>query len=93
VSTAKTKNAPADAGKKVAYRVPLPASVIGLLNARQVCEALGGVSPRKFASMLARGDFPRADKRVGKSPRWSVEVVNEWVKSLPAQGGPRAEGG
>ena len=62
--------------------LPLPASVVGLLNKAQVRKALGGCSVRKLSEMISSGEFPRADKRLRASPRWSVELVNEWCRSL-----------
>ena len=59
---------------------PLPAAVVGLLCKRQVCDALGGICTRSLDGMIAEGKFPRANRRVGKMPRWSVRLVNEWVE-------------
>jgi hypothetical protein len=63
-------------------RSTLPPAVAGLLSKRQVCEALGRVSIRTLSEMISRGVFPNADvKTFGpKLPRWSVEVVNRWVR-------------
>lgn len=76
--------------KRPAVReLALPASVVGLLNRHQVCQALGGICVRKLTQMVSSGHFPRNDKRLGKSPRWSVALVNRWVEQLPDDAGAR----
>jgi hypothetical protein len=75
VLSAKTKAEPIKV--KTRY-VPLPASVRALLSRAQVCEALGGCSLRKLNLMIRDGEFPAADSRLGRNPRWSVDLFNSW---------------
>jgi hypothetical protein len=77
---------PAKAPKEKAPKEypPLPPSLMGLLNKKQVCLALGAISIRSLDEMISAGEFPRADKRVGRRPRWSVALVNLWVHDLAA---------
>ena len=79
---ARGKGGAAGRSKPAREPVPLPPSVMGLLNRRQVCEALGRISPRKLDDLISSDRFPRADKRVGRSPRWSVVLFNRWVDDL-----------
>jgi predicted DNA-binding transcriptional regulator AlpA len=72
--------------KKPPRRTPLPAAVVGLLNRRQVCEALGGISERKLSQMVSSGEFPRSDVRLGQLVRWSVPLVNQWCEDQRAKG-------
>lgn len=72
---AKTKNAPA---KK--RSIPLPGSVNGWLCRDQVCAALGGCSTRYLDKLIAAGKFPRGDKNLGRNPRWTVKLINEWCE-------------
>ena len=84
MGAAKTKTKPRSkypAGRQ-APAVPLPPSCRGLLNRNQVREALGQISQSKFSEMVSAGEFPQADKRLGRSPRWSVDCLNQWVCDL-----------
>jgi hypothetical protein len=36
-------------------------------------------TPRMINKMVSAGTFPPATTRVGRSPRWSVNVVNRFV--------------
>lgn len=60
--------------------LPPPASVFGVMNRKQVCQALGGISVRKLSMMISASEFPRPDFRIGESTRWSVTMFNEWVE-------------
>lgn len=66
---------------KLPMDVPPPPSAVGVMNRHQVCQALGVISIRKFSGMISSGRFPRPDFRVGKSPRWSVVLFNQWVEA------------
>ena len=97
MGAAKTKTKPRskDPAGRLAPGVPLPSACRGLLNRNQVREALGQISQSKFSEMVSAGEFPGADKRLGRSPRWSVDRFNQWVCDLapPAAEGVESEGG
>lgn len=57
----------------------LPPSCDAALRDTQVCAALG-ISRRSLCSMVACGDFPASDLRVGKRRRWHVDTVNSWLR-------------
>ena len=59
---------------------PLPGHCEVLLSRSQVCYAIG-VSVRSLTGMIASGEFPRAEAIIGTRPRWSVELVNGWVRA------------
>jgi predicted DNA-binding transcriptional regulator AlpA len=61
--------------------IPPPASAMGVMNRKQVCQGLGGISIRQLSTLIARGSFPRPDFKVGESPRWSVAMFNAWVEA------------
>lgn len=61
--------------------IPPPASAAGLMNRHQICQALGGLSLRKFATMRSTGEFPAPDFHLGRNPRWSVPMFNAWVEA------------
>jgi predicted DNA-binding transcriptional regulator AlpA len=69
--------------KKKTRDLPLPGSVVGWLRKQQVCLAMGGCSTRHLDKMVAAGMFPQADRRLGRNPRWSVALVNEWCAKNP----------
>jgi predicted DNA-binding transcriptional regulator AlpA len=83
VTTTKARKAGADEMPRP-RRLPLPASVVGLMNKHQVCDALGGCSTKKLDLMRKAGEFPQPDARLGRHPRWSVELVNAWVRGQVA---------
>lgn len=57
----------------------LPTGCESLLGKAQICFAVG-VSLRTFQGMLAAGEFPPPDTRVGKFPRWRTETLNDWIR-------------
>ena len=66
--------------KSPAAMAPLPPSVLGWLTKAQVCQALM-CSTKYLEQLIASGRFPRADKSLGRNPRWTVTLVNEWCQS------------
>ena len=56
----------------------LPPGCEALLSKAQICFAIG-VSSRTLDSMIAAGEFPRSDARVGAFPRWRVQTLNAWI--------------
>ena len=49
-----------------------------------------GVSVRTLDRAIAAGLLPRPDLVIGRSPRWSPETINRWLKArpkLPGRGG------
>lgn len=75
---------------KTKVKIPpsLPTGCDALLSPAQVLFALGDVCRRKLSGMIARGEFPGPDCKVGKSPRWRVSAFNAWVDGLcPKKGG------
>jgi predicted DNA-binding transcriptional regulator AlpA len=76
--TTKEKPRSAKAPPAPVMVLALPASANALLGKKQLCYALG-VGLRKFQEMLATGEFPKADTRLGKLPRWHVKTLNEWI--------------
>lgn len=54
---------------------------MALLSIDQVRAALGGVGKRTFLEILARGDFPPADTKVGCRDRWHRDTVNDWINA------------
>ena len=59
---------------------PVPAGCEALLGKAQVCAALG-ISLRTFQSMMASGDYPKPDIRLGAFPRWRVASHNAWIEA------------
>ena len=55
-----------------------------LLTSRQTAEALS-ISPRKLWSLTATGDIPHV--RIGRSVRYAVDDVREWIESQRVTGG------
>ncbi len=52
-----------------------------------------GVSVRTLDRAIAAGLLPRPDLVVGRSPRWSPDTINRWLKArpkLPGRGGHHA---
>lgn len=49
-----------------------------LMGKKEVCQLLG-VCERTLEKMLARRDFP-PPLRLGKTARWSKEVVERWLE-------------
>lgn len=64
--------------KKEAKHPTLPQGCLSLLSKQQIGFAIG-VSVRTLEGMIASGDFPPADTRVGAFPRWRVETLNAWI--------------
>jgi hypothetical protein len=62
--------------------VVLPPGLVGILSREQLCEVLQ-VSPRQVSKLIVLGQIPRADVRVGASPRWSVGLINQALANLP----------
>lgn len=81
MSTSETKKKSRGKSKRDKVEVKtiaVPPGTQGLLGKAQIC-ALLGVSLRTFQGMLASGDYPKADTRLGAFPRWSVEHHNAWI--------------
>jgi predicted DNA-binding transcriptional regulator AlpA len=52
----------------------------GVLTRKQVARLLS-VSLRSLASMIAKGEYPKADGHIGpQQPRWLVTTHDEWVR-------------
>ncbi len=69
---------------------PLPTGVDALLGKAQLCIALG-TSLRKLQGMIAAGEFPQPDFRVGQNTRWTVSTFNAWVAARKAAGPNRSD--
>jgi predicted DNA-binding transcriptional regulator AlpA len=52
-----------------------------LLNIRQVCAMLGGISESKLRGMVSGGRFPRP-KKIDRLARWRRSDVESWVARL-----------
>lgn len=68
-------------------RIPTP-GINAALPRERVADALG-VSIRKFAAMLATGEFPPAELFIGQHPRWTIEFINRWIDEQKSK--PRPE--
>jgi hypothetical protein len=69
---------------------PLPPGCEALLSKEQIRRAIG-VSLRTLNSMIAAGQYPRADVKIGLFPRWRVATHNAWVEGVCARAkGPPA---
>ena len=55
-----------------------PADVIQMMTMRDVCEALR-ISRRTAQRLIAVGDLPRYDKKVGRGLRWKRETIEKWL--------------
>ena len=68
--------------KSVAARqpLPLPAGTEALLSRRQIADAIG-VSIGMAKKLVACGDYPGPDTKIGALPRWLVSTHNAWVKA------------
>lgn len=64
---------------------PIPATAAVLMDARAVKRLLG-VGNTTFYRMLSEGSYPRADIRLGKLNRWTVEAHNAAVQRLRERG-------
>ncbi len=49
-----------------------------LLKKPEVAEVLG-IGLRTLERMVASGGFPKADKHIGRMPRWRPETVETWI--------------
>lgn len=58
----------------------VPPGTSGLLSKYQVA-ALLSIGMTMFKGMVATGEYPPADVRLGKLARWKVDTHNEWVAS------------
>lgn len=56
----------------------IPAAATQLLDARQAAHLLR-VSIREFWRILAAGEYPPADIKIGRLPRWRVATHNSWI--------------
>lgn len=81
-----TRTAKAPDKTKRKRNLHLPGSVVGWLNKDQVCLALGGCTPRFLDKLIAAGRFPRGDKNLGRNPRWTVAMINEWCAQNTLKG-------
>jgi hypothetical protein len=63
----------------------IPPGAEALLGKAQICAALG-ISLRTLQSMLAAGEYPPADTRIGLFPRWRVATHNAWIDARCTKG-------
>lgn len=63
---------------------PAPAALEPLFDRVSVAAALG-CKARTIDRMIAAGEFPKADLRVGRLPRWRQSTVADWI----AKGGSK----
>ncbi len=63
----------------------LPPGCDAMLSKAQICFAIG-VSPRTFDTMLASGDYPIHDAKVGAFKRWHVATHNAWLAKTCGKG-------
>lgn len=68
--------------KPAARKAPpaIPPGCDALLSNAQVAAVLS-VSIRTVQYMVASGEFPKCDFKIGDSPRWRVKTVNAWVEA------------
>lgn len=59
--------------------LPLPTGTEALLSRRQIADAIG-VSVGMVKKLVATGDYPQPDTKIGALPRWLVATHNAWVK-------------
>lgn len=52
-----------------------------LLGTDQVCEIVGVKSPRTLRFLIESGQFPPADRHVGKFKKWKASTILEYVNS------------
>lgn len=57
----------------------IPEAVTQLLEACQIWKALG-IAKRKFYGMVSAGEYPPADLKIGRLPRWRVATHNAWIE-------------
>lgn len=75
-----TKAKPKTKSKQI-IEVFVPPSADALLEPAAVAKLLG-VSRAKLKTMVAAGDYPQCDVRVGaNSPRWTTVVHNAWIRA------------
>ena len=68
------------------------AAVAVCFTTRTLCEWLG-ISIRSWTRAAALGLTPAPDLVVGRSPRWSPQTIERWLKTrpkLPGRGGHHA---
>jgi hypothetical protein len=65
--------------RAVISTILVPPGVDGFLRKAQVATMLS-VSMSTFKGMLARKEYPLANRRIGKMPLWTVEVHNQWCR-------------
>lgn len=53
-------------------------TIDSLLSISDIASILN-VCQRTLERMIAGGEFPRSDLRIGKLPRWSRATVSEWI--------------
>lgn len=66
--------------KAVINTILVPPGTDGFLRKTQVAAMLS-VSMSTFKGMLARCEYPRPDRRIGKMPLWTVDAHNSWCRT------------
>lgn len=51
-----------------------------LLSVNDVCELLQ-VSRRNLTRLIAKGQIPPPDLRVGRAKRWTAETIEDWIEN------------
>lgn len=69
------------------YSVPWhDSAVITFLGTNDVAARLG-VKPATVRSWLARGQMPQPDCRIGSTPGWKAETIDDWDAKRPGADG------
>ena len=42
--------------------------------------------PATWSSMVSRGQAPKADEMIGRTPRWAEATIDTWAANRPGQG-------
>jgi len=56
-----------------------------MLSTAEAAE-MAGVTAATFRTYVARGDGPKPDGHLGRTPWWKASTVRAWLKSRPGQG-------
>ena len=80
MAAAKTRRKPAKAAADLAAEQHL--EQITLYSRTDIATRLLKISMRKFEYMLATGEFPAPDVKIGDLPRWTYGTLQTYVNGL-----------
>jgi len=50
------------------------------------------ITARTWSSYVTRGYAPKAARRIGRTPLWTTQQVDDWLSNRPGQGARKAKG-